>query len=417
MTPLEVAVTWADMTLFITKNTFANTPTYASRSLGYIGLTMYETVVHSDSSYSSLSNKLNGLGRLPLPQKEKKYNWVLCMNAGQAYILKNIYLQTLDENKSKIDSLEEVILQRFEDEETDVKQRSISYGQAVAKSIYEWSKNDGGHRGYLHNFDPKFVAENKPGAWEPALFSQTVGHLPLHPYWGRNRPFVARNMEIATPSFILHSPVSSSPCYEQFINVYKKGNTLTQEEKEIAMWWNDDPGETITPPGHSYNLATLVIKSVKPDLVKCAQTYASVGMAVADAFICCWKWKYTFYSERPTSYVNDLIDPEWNSFWPNPPFPAFPSGHAVQSSAAATVLTELYGEHFSFVDDTHANRPADTVRNVEYKPRHFTSFWEVAEETAMSRFYGGIHTRQDNEMGLQKGKEIGTNVIELTWLD
>ncbi len=415
MAPYQVATTWANMTLFITKNTFANTPTYSSRSLGYMGLTMYETVVHADTSYSSLASQLNGLGKLPLPEDGKKYNWILSLNAGQAYMLKNIYLQTSDENKQRVDSLENAILEQYSNEETAVRDRSVAYGKAVASAIFEWSKSDGGFRGYLHNFDPKFVGASKPGSWEPALYSQTVGHFPLHPYWGKNRTFVKTDSEISEPVFIPHSVSDMSPGYRQFIDVYQKGNTLTQEEKEIAMWWNDDPSETITPPGHSYNLATLVINSVRPDLVKCASTYAGVGMAVADAFICCWKWKYIFFSERPTTYINDLIDPDWNSFWPNPPFPAFPSGHAIQASAAATILTKLYGENFSLVDDTHANRPSDTVRNVEYRSRHFSSFWEVAEETARSRFYGGIHTRQDNEMGLQKGKEIGTNVNELEW--
>ena len=34
----------------------------------------------------------------------------------------------------------------------EVAQRSIQFGQAVADAIYEWSKTDGGHEGYLHPF-------------------------------------------------------------------------------------------------------------------------------------------------------------------------------------------------------------------------------------------------------------------------
>ena len=37
---------WADVTLKTIQFTFPNSPTYTSRSLGYIGLTMYESVVH-----------------------------------------------------------------------------------------------------------------------------------------------------------------------------------------------------------------------------------------------------------------------------------------------------------------------------------------------------------------------------------
>ena len=100
--PGEVATHWADMTLYISRYTFANTPTYSSRSLGYIGLTMYETVVWSDHRYHSLVNQLNGLRGLPHPEPGKKYNWILALNAGQALILKNVYLQTSDNNKARI---------------------------------------------------------------------------------------------------------------------------------------------------------------------------------------------------------------------------------------------------------------------------------------------------------------------------
>ena len=39
----------------------------------------------------------------------------------------------------------------------------------------------------------------------------------------------------------------------------------------------------------------------------------------------------------------------------------------------------------------------------------------MAEETADSRFYGGIHTPQDNEVGLVEGKKIANHVNELNW--
>lgn len=138
-------------------------------------------------------------------------------------------------------------------------------------------------------------------------------------------------------------------------------------------------------------------------------------MAVADAFINCWKWKYQFFSERPNTFIPDHIDPLWESFWPEPPFPAFPSGHAIQAAAAATVLTDLYGNSFAFTDSAHVGRPRDELRNTDFTARKFDSFWAVAEETANSRFYGGIHCPQDNEAGLIKGKEIGANINALHW--
>ena len=138
-------------------------------------------------------------------------------------------------------------------------------------------------------------------------------------------------------------------------------------------------------------------------------------MAVADAFILCWRWKYHFFTERPNTFIPQFMDQEWESFWPDPPFPSFPSGHAIQAAASSTVLASLYGDEFHFTDDAHANRARDEIRETDFIPRTFHSFWEVAQETADSRLYGGIHTPLDNQIGLEEGRKIGKNVAQLSW--
>ena len=417
LTQQHVAIAWADMSVYIAKNTPANSPTFASRGFGYIGLAMYESIVKGYPNYNSLVGQLNGLEKLPNPEASTEYNWILSLNAGQAFILRNIYSQTSDVNKLKIDSLEEFIYTQLVDKvnNKEVVDRSLRYGKAVASAIFEWSKTDGGHRGYLQNFDKKILAPTKPGSWEPPLYGQSFSHYPLHPHWGENRTFLKVNSEMATPDMIPYDTAKQSEYYKQIMRVYQKNISVTQEEKEASLWWADDPGETFTPPGHSYYLATLVIKKQNPELIKCTETYARVGMATADAFINCWKWKYHLWSERPSSFIAKYIDERWESFWPDPPFPAFPSGHATQAAATATVLIDLFGEKFTFIDSAHALRPRDELRNVDFKPRSFTSFWQVAEETANSRFYGGIHSPQDNDVGLTEGSKMGRNVNALKW--
>lgn len=412
----ELATAWADMSTYITRTTPANSPTFASRCFGYIGLTMYESVVHGYPTYQSIAQQLNGLGNLPLPEPGATYNWQLALNAGQAEILRNIYIQTSDSNKAKIDSLEQHFELLYRSVVSDtVAARSVGYGKTIAQQIFEWSKTDGGHRGYLNNFDKQLVFPEKPGGWKPPLFAQSFSHYPLHPHWGKNRTFLAADSMIAAPAFIPFDSTAGSAYYNQFMQVYEKEKVLTQAEKEAAIWWSDDPDVTFTPPGHSYYLATIAIRKTKPDLARCAETYARVGIAVADAFRNCWKWKYQFFTERANTFIPRHIDQHWESFWPDPPFPAFPSGHAIQAAAAATVLIDLYGNDFPFTDSAHVGRPKDEIRNTEFKARHFTTFWQVAEETANSRFYGGIHTPQDNARGLEKGKEIGENVNRLRW--
>lgn len=418
-TPLsedKAAVEWGRMATHITRHTPSNSPTFASRAFGYIGLCMYEAVVNGYPAYNSMAGQLNGLETLPQPRSGQTYSWVLAMNAAQASILKSIYQQTSDENKGRIDSLEQVIYQHFADTlDQEVATRSVAYGQEVAAAIYEWSQTDGGHRGYLRNFDKNMVHPDRPGSWKPPLYAQSFSHHPLHPHWGENRTFVRKNRELPKPAIIPYDTVPDSPYYQEFLKVYKKEQELTQKEKEAAIWWGDDPDVTFTPPGHSYYIATMAVESRQPELIKIAETYAKTGIAVADAFIKCWEWKYQFFSERPNTYIPQFIDPEWESFWPDPPFPSFPSGHAIQAAAAATVLEDTFGKPFSFTDRAHEGRERDELRDTDFVVRSFGSFWEAARETADSRFYGGIHTPQDNQVGLTEGVKIAKNVLELQW--
>jgi hypothetical protein len=157
------------MALYITKNTPGNSPTYASRCLGYIGLTMYESVVHSDQTYASMAGQLDSLKSLPIPQPNQTYDWLIALNASQAHIIKALYKQTSDVNKTKIDSLENAFLEARSANITDpeITKRSIAYGRAVAEKIFEWAKTDGGNEGYFNNFDKK----------ESILKSQEDGNL------------------------------------------------------------------------------------------------------------------------------------------------------------------------------------------------------------------------------------------------
>ncbi len=414
----DVALQWSKMTLYIAKNTKGNTPTYASRGFGYIGLTMYESIVKGSAQYRSLEGQLNGNLKFAQPDTTLNYNWILSLNAGQSYILKKIYEFTTVENIAKIDSLEKVIFDKYSTKDSlTIAIRSEKYGRAVAEKVYEWSTTDGGDKGYLRNLPVDYTIPTGPGFWEPASFSQVPTTLTssLHPTWGNNRTFLRANQELAIPKALKYSKELNSDYYAQMLSVRNKKLNLTLEEKEIAAWWGDDPSLTFTPPGHSYNIAKIAVTQSEAKLFKSAQSFAAVGISIADAFINCWKCKYVYNAERPSTYIQTFIDGMWISFFPEPPFPAFPSGHATQGSACAAVLTQIYGNQFSFIDNSHENREVDPVVGVDFKNRSFHSFWEAAEESAYSRFLGGIHTAHDNVTGLVEGRKIGNNVNKLNW--
>ncbi|WP_266363416.1 vanadium-dependent haloperoxidase [Tellurirhabdus rosea] len=407
----DVALQWSQMHLDLIRSTAGFTPPVAARSLGYGGLTLYEAVVPGVNGNRSLAGQLNGLATLPKPESGT-YHWPASANAAQAQILRGLFANTSEANKKRIDSLETTLQSQYRREAgEDVANRSAAFGKAVAEAIFAWSKTDRGHEGYLRNFPADYAVPVRPGNWQPT----ENGRPPMQPFWGSNRTFLAVNAAMPIPEPIPYSADVRSQYFAQYLEVYTKNRALTQEEKEIAVWWADDPSETFTPPGHSYNLARIAIQSRKANLAEAAEALARTGIAVADAFILCWRCKYTHFNERPYTFVRRAIDPAWVPFWPAPPFPGFVSGHATQSAAAVTVLESVFGENFSFIDNSHVSRTRDAVRKVDFKARSFGSLWEAAEESAYSRFLGGIHTRQDNDTGLREGRKIGRNINALSW--
>jgi hypothetical protein len=64
------------------------------------------------------------------------------------------------------------------------------------------------------------------------------------------------------------------------------------------------------------------------------------------------------------------------------------------------VLTQLLGDDFHFTDNSELF--------FGLPERDFTSFYQAANEAAISRLYGGIHFRDACEEGVIQGKKVGT---------
>ncbi|MGB5781699.1 MAG: vanadium-dependent haloperoxidase, partial [Eudoraea sp.] len=126
--------------------------------------------------------------------------------------------------------------------------------------------------------------------------------------------------------------------------------------------------------------------------------------AIADAFISCWDEKYRSNLIRPETLINEHIDENWKPVLQTPPFPEYTSGHSVVSGAAATALTEIFGDNFDFADDTEVAYGLPV--------RSFNSFNEAADEAAISRMYGGIHYRKAVAVGVKQGRDLGKFVLE-----
>ena len=410
-----VALKWNKALLEFVKHQPANTPTFTSRGYGYMSLAMYESVVNGCIIYKSVAPSLNGLGALPKPTTP--IDWETALNESQHKLISKIWQNSFIVFIKKIDTLYNDVLasRKLAVPDTMVIFNSKNYGRTIANAIYDWSKTDGGDLAYFKNFDPTYKIPAGDGYWVAPVNGQSSSPYPLRPSWGTNRVFVNANADIPMPVKLMFNTDKNMAYYKDFKEIFDITQMLTQEQKEIAIWWSDDPTETPAPAGHSMNLAIQLVEQKKNNLFDAAHIFAKVGISVADAFVCCWKVKYHYNSERPANFIRKNIQSNFLQFWPEPPFPAFPSGHSTQVSAAAVGLISAFGDNVSFTDNTHKGRDKDTFRNVEYKPRMYNSISAAAIECGISRLYGGIHTRQDNDSGIDLGTKVGTNVSKLAW--
>jgi hypothetical protein len=408
----SIAVNWLSLSLEAAKLAQPNSPTYSSRAYAYVGLVMYESLQWSDEKFVSMAPSLNGLKIKSYPQTDSLYRFDLVLNAGVFEVLNALYPHSEKGHIANRKYLYDSYLSTVRGEEgIAITNRSDKLGKAIANDILDWARNDGGHDGYLNIFPKDLSIQPERGKWYPPVVGQVGLNFvtAMTPNWGENRTFLKED-ELPIPAIIPFSDDPASKCHADFMKTHAYTfDNLTEEQKEMAEWWADDPTATPSPPGHSMNLASIAIKQTNANLMKATQAYALVGMAVADGFINCWKAKYKYWSMRPLAYINHFRG--FFNYWPEPPFPAFYSGHSVQSEACAVVLEGLFGKNFEFTDTTNEFYSARLQRKL--KPRKFKNFKESSDEASISRIYGGIHTFQDIEIGQQEGRKIGLNVLNI----
>jgi hypothetical protein len=396
----DVPLAYYNLSFRFTKRTAGFTPPVQSRAYAYMGLALYESLISGMPHRRSVAGQLNGVGDLP-QATSLPYHWPLVASAAMAEVMRGLWggaTNAAAVNVADLNALEA----EFEAESADVpaglRKRSIEFGRAVGAAVFETSKDDGGHEAY--NSSPSYTPPVGPGLWVPPSPTAKA----LQPYWGTTvAPFALLSAAECDPGGPpAYSEDATSPFYADAYETYLAVKNLTPQQLNIARFWG-----SISGPGHSLSIASQIIVQEGATLDKAAETYARVGVAVADAVIAVWRAKYYYNLLRPITYITKVIDSTWRGPLATPAFPEYVSAHSSQSAAAATSLETLYGENVAFVD--HAG-DADG-----FTPRPFPRIYAAAEEAGISRIYGGIHFPTGNIHGQQQGRCVAAVISNLTW--
>jgi len=405
--PLLYSQTVKKLNDIVLENNFP--PMIASRNYVYANIAAFEVVAAGDSNYVSLAGQIKHMPSMPKPDASKKIDFPFAAMLAFCKVGNAVTFPegSMDEY---VDALKKKV--KDADMPSVVFENSLEYGNKVADSILSWSKKD--NYAQLRSAS-KYTVTNEPGTWVPTppAYAQAV-----EPHWKEMRLMVLDSCSeckpVRPPKFDPEN--KNSDFYKAITLVKNTVDSLTDEQKFIADFWDDNPfklnvtghvmfgTKKFSPPGHWMNIVGIIAQKEKADFAKTVCAYAETSIALYDGFISCWDEKYRSNYIRPETVINKYYDPEWQPYIQTPPFPEYPSGHAVISAAAAEVMAHIFGDNITYTDTSETE--------FGIPPRTFTSIKKAAEEAGISRVYGGIHFKHSCDVGTKEGREVGSLVVQ-----
>jgi hypothetical protein len=242
-----------------------------------------------------------------------------------------------------------------------------SLGEDIASRVLAWAPPPSNFAAAWNGTIPK-----GPGMWYTAQ-----GVPPIGIALTQARPWLLDSASQLRPA---PPPAYGSPIFRAALDeVRRVARERTPQQTSIAQRWNDSDPWALWNETAS---AALIRRRVSD--ADAARVLAVLNAAASDAVIACFEAKYHYWTIRPSQADTTLVLADSVGL---PNFPSFPSGHACSAGAFDAVLGH-------------------------YLPQDRAEFTRIAEEQALSRLYGGIHYRFDNDGGLALGRAVARYDIE-----
>lgn len=413
---IDLVIQWNDLLLVLDRYSTGMRPNATARALAYINLAAYETVVANENGYTSNERRLDGL-RINQNVKEDNVNDLIALNKCYAEVMSHFIYNLPSNIESQIEDLEiDFEDQLADDVSTAVLDNSKEWGNYIAERIIAYSQTDTDAEEQILTPQPtSYEPPTGDGYWTYSGDPERA----LFPYWESVRTFVISSRETSSVSPMdNYSENRNSGYYAQMLEVYEITTAAKAENNEdlwVAEFWSDDvEGLMMSPPGRQISIANQLIEEHNLDMDEALVMLLKLGFSLNDAAVSTWADKYDYMVMRPSVYIKEFMDADFETnlykfiYWPNPSFPGYPSGHSTFSSAAAGVFIDMLGDNNSFTDRSHEGR-TDFLST----PRQFDSFSDMAEDNAYSRVPLGVHIRMDCTEGLRLGYEISDAVNDL----
>lgn len=394
-------------------------PPVASRIYVYPNVAAYEIMAQNSPKLISLQGQLKGLDSIPKLDPKSGVNKNLAALIAHMEVSKQLIF-----SEEALEKYRDSLYQKWSDENQKEFDVSKEYALKVVDRIKVWMSKDNYKQ--TRTF-PKFsVYTDQPGRWQPTPPAYMDA---VEPHWGEIRTLVMDSASqfkpVAPYSF---STDKNSSFYKEAKETYDTGNMISEkliavekvksklipEESAIATFWDCNPYATVTqghmmfakkkntPDAHWINITKIALKKSNADFETAVFAHTKTSIGIFESFISCWDEKFKTNVIRPETYINLYIDENWKPQLQTPPFPEYTSGHSVVSSCSSVILTSIFGDNFSYVDDSEI--PFGLPK------RSFKSFKQAAAEASISRLYGGIHYRAAIENGVVQGTNLGNYI-------
>lgn len=323
------------------------------------------------------------------------------------------------------------------------------YGRRVADAWLAARSND---NSTLPQTDTNY--SDLPGRHRPDPTDPTQSTLGRN--WGRVRPFVLSNVEVDAP--LAAPPALTSQAYaDAFDQVAVMGkDNIPQldpnfrQKAVIGIFWGYDGSINLGTPPRLYNQVVRVLPELATQShARQIKILTAINVAMADAGIAAWFWKYRYDIWRPAVGIREA-DMDWgptgkgdgntlrkekgNPFWlplgaprNNPPmgvrfnnftpnFPAYPSGHSTFGSACFETAAAILGKRpedirFRFVSDEFDGKTRDNNGVLRPKLDLQLTLRQATIDNEISRIYLGVHWLFDATGGRTVGEAIARKVV------
>jgi len=276
----------------------------------------------------------------------------------------------------------------------------VQVGKKVAAAILSWRQNDG--YATANPQPPTLLPSTLPGIWRPTatgpfVFSDMGNVLPFG---------------LLTPTQFLPVPfpqLESAPYAEDVNEVKSVGRAAggpiapvrTAEQARFAqLFASAGPFVNVTTP---FRLWSNVVRDLsvqkRLSLVRTARLFAMTMASMHDGLLTSQHSKAVYRLWRPETAIafadqdnNAATEAEvgWTPLVPTPAYPAYASNMTCLGTGAARMLANLLGNDAQTYSATWYSAAGTPLHTQPY-----TSLWQLGDDEANSRIWGGIHFRFD----------------------